>query len=727
MSRSRNEELMRELQLTFQAEAAEHLQTITQSLLQLERQSANGQDQKSLQDAFRAAHSLKGAARAVSLPDIEKLAHALENILQEARDNGLTLDADTCDVLYDTTDSIQRILDGKTVAIEQIMGRLNGINGKNGGNVPAPLPTQTITETDTPVAVAGEKTIRVSVNKLDDLMAQVGELLVAKISARQRQSDFHSIRNQFQNWDRTWREITTLSSHINGTMGQQLSEALAHHSEQVKTLMQSLNGHGQNIKSDEMRLDMVTTDLQDQVRRIRMLPFQTIALGLERAVRDAAHTEGKQVLFSIEGGDTELDKKVLETLKDPLLHLLRNAVNHGIEAPDVRQQVDKLEGGRVTLTIRQRGNEVHITVSDDGNGFDLESLQQAIQQRHNSGENGSVSESDLISMAFLPGISTAKMVTELSGRGVGLDVVRQQLETIHGRISVDNHPGQGASIKLVVPTSLVVTRGLMVRSGRERYVLPLLTIEKITEPADTFVARGKPMMTVDGKPLPLVRLAAVLEQSILDDEKTSKPMVVIISIADQRLGLLVDDVLTEQELAIKPLGQPLQRVRNVAGAALMGNGQPIVVLNPADLIKSALNTSFQTMPIASDDSPQPSVKARILVVDDSITTRTLEKNILEAAGFYVITAIDGIEALKRLDESHVDVVVSDIEMPNMNGFELAEHLRESNDYKHLPIILVTSLESQENKERGMLAGADAYIVKRGFDQAELLATIQSYL
>jgi len=185
--------------------------------------------------------------------------------------------------------------------------------------------------------------------------------------------------------------------------------------------------------------------------------------------------------------------------------------------------------------------------------------------------------------------------------------------------------------------------------------------------------------------------------------------------------------LTEQELAIKPLGQPLQRVRNVAGAALMGNGQPIVVLNPADLIKSALNTSFQTMPIASDDSPQPSVKARILVVDDSITTRTLEKNILEAAGFYVITAIDGIEALKRLDESHVDVVVSDIEMPNMNGFELAEHLRESNDYKHLPIILVTSLESQENKERGMLAGADAYIVKRGFDQAELLATIQSYL
>jgi two-component system chemotaxis sensor kinase CheA len=236
------------------------------------------------------------------------------------------------------------------------------------------------------------------------------------------------------------------------------------------------------------------------------------------------------------------------------------------------------------------------------------------------------------------------------------------------------------------------------------------------------------MMNVDGTPLPLAHLTNVLQRpSLEDDEPSAKPMVVVIGIADQRLGLLVDDILTEQELAVKSLGNPLQRVRNVTGAALLGDGKPVVVINPADLVKSALNSSARMLPIVSDNTPQTEFEAHILVVDDSITTRTLEKNILEAAGFDVITAVDGIEALKRLDESPVDLVVSDIQMPNMDGFALTQHLRENNDYKALPIILVTSLESQEDRERGMLAGADAYIVKRGFDQSELLSTIQKFL
>jgi two-component system chemotaxis sensor kinase CheA len=490
----------------------------------------------------------------------------------------------------------------------------------------------------------------------------------------------------------------------------------------MQTLMQAFGSLSQSITDDTVRLGMTTTSLQDSVRQVRMVPFQSLALGLERAVRDAAHTQAKQVAFHIDGGDTELDKKVLETLKDPLMHLLRNAVDHGIESPEKRQAAGKSVEGQVTLSIQQRGSEVRITVRDDGRGFDLDGLRQASGA---SDENGSFD--DPINLAFLPGVTTAQEVTALSGRGVGLDVVRKQLETIHGRISVDNTPGQGVSIELIVPTSMAITRGLMVRVGDEHYALPLLSIEKIVEPTEVFLVGGKSMLTIDDTPLPLVHLGSVLERSAPDDEPVANPLAIIMGIAEQRLALLVDDVLTEQELAVKPLGNPLKQVRNVTGAALQGNGQPIIVLNPADLVKSLHRATTLVTPVIAQNGQQTELRVRILVVDDSITTRTLEKNILEAAGFDVTTATDGIEALRRLDETPIDLVVSDIQMPNMDGFALTRHLRESGTYQELPIILVTSLESREDREQGMRAGADAYIVKRGFDQAELLTTIQQHL
>lgn len=266
-------------------------------------------------------------------------------------------------------------------------------------------------------------------------------------------------------------------------------------------------------------------------------------------------------------------------------------------------------------------------------------------------------------------------------------------------------------------------------------MLPLLSVEKIIEPDDHFEVGGKNMLKVDGTPLPVASLGAVLERPTPADEAPQKMLAVIMGAAEQRLALLVDDVLTEQELAVKPLGNPLKRVRNVTGTAVLGNGEPVVVLNPGDLVRSARQA--RPVPIqangkhngkhngkveATDDTPP-----HVLVVDDSITTRTLEKNILEAAGFRVTTATDGTEALRRLKENAVDLVVSDVQMPHMDGIGLVSHLRESGEYRDLPLILVTSLESREDRERGMMAGADAYIVKRGFDQAELLATIQRLL
>ena len=721
------EEVMHELLRSFQIEAVEYLQTLNQSLLQLERAADEKHRQALVQEAFRVAHSLKGAARAVDAEQIGTLAHSLESVLQQARSTDATIEASVCDVLYEILDAIQAALDGQDVDTPALQARLASVTDIEAGTAVSSPPEVLAEETpeETGFRTISDDTIRVAVSKLDTLMAQSGELLVSKISAEQRLSDLQIIREQLALWPRTWREIQAAMDHREGNGGR-LNDLLGRHHEHLQAISRSLDTLERAFHSDTIRLGMTTADLQADVRRVRMLPLQTITLGLERAVRDTARVEGKQVTFSVEGGEVELDKKVLETLKDPLLHLLRNAVGHGIEPPDARLAAGKPAEGHVRLAVRQRGNEVSLAVSDDGRGFDLEALRQAGR----NGASGALEDAlpeDALSLAFLPGVTTSPQVTAISGRGVGLDVVRQRIEAIHGRIVVDNMPGKGASIELVVPTSLAMTRGLLVRVGAEHFALPLLSIERIVEGLETFSVGGRQMIKVNDTPLPLVSLSTVLERPPSPNGSTSVTLAVIVSIAEQRLAIQVEDIVTELELAVKPIGDPLRRVRNVAGAALMGNGEPVVVLNPADLIRSARGVTAPSIQVGKSDQDRNKPVVHILVVDDSITTRTLEKNILEAAGYHVTTAINGLEALKRLEEHPIDLVVTDIQMPSLDGFALTRQIRGQPEYNRLPIILVTSLESQEDREQGMEAGADAYIIKRGFNQANLLTTIQQFL
>lgn len=784
------DDLLRELLQTFQTEAAEHLQTLNMALLALEVQPEAQRRQELLQEAFRAAHSLKGAARAVSLDQIEQLAHAMESVLEKARNADVHLPAVAYDVLYDVLDTIGALLQGQTVSVEPLISRLKSLDSPTPGSPlitasaaeptavedavgesapdtapssaeempaadhtvngarqaePSPLPAAAmdngatpavappseppapakVTSEEAPVkamSAGNEETIRVAIAKLDNLMAQVGELVVSRMNAEQRAADMQAIRYQFAGWTKVWREIKTLLPQVNGDAGKRLAEVLNRYQEQFQATSQDISRFDQRLRQDTLRLGIIASQLQDNVRHVRMVPFETLVPVLQRAVRDAARTENKQVAFNVTGGEVELDKKVLETLKDPFLHLLRNAVSHGIETPEERRRAGKPVEGRVTLSLQQRGAEVRITVRDDGAGFDLGGLRKAGGGKNGYSLDERASENDIIELAFLPGVTTTREVTALSGRGIGLDVVRQRLEALQGRIEVDSTPGKGSSIHLLVPVTLTISRGLLVQVGDERYVLPLLSVVKIIEPRNTFTVEGQTMLTVDGHTLPLVALSGLLDRPNTAQPAHNTPAV-IMAVAEQRLALLVDDVLTEQELAVKPLGKPLHRVRNVAGAALLGDGKPVVILNVADLVRSAKGVRKHVV-IHKHETLQEKANAHILVVDDSITTRTLEKNILETAGFEVTTATDGKEALHKLKEQHIDLVVSDVEMPNMDGITLTRHLREQSEYKDLPLILVTSLESRDDRERGMIAGANAYIVKRGFDQAELLKTIQ---
>lgn len=747
------DDMLRELLQTFQVEAAEHLQTLNTTLLSLEVRPEEKRRRELVQEAFRAAHSLKGAARAVSLDQIEQLANGMETVLQGARDAGVHLEAATYDILYDVLDTIGLLLQGQTVAIEPLISRL--IPGEESESaetpvsatpmieirpapaiakpLPAPAPPPQPTSLSAPtaddsrpkrLAASGDDTIRVAITKLDNLMAEVDELLVSRMNAEQRTAEMQHICQQNTVWPKLWQEVKSLLPHINDDVGKRLMEILSHYQEQSQSTTQEINHFNQRLRQDSQRLGIIVSQLQDNVRHVRMVPFETLVPGLQRTVRDAAHSEGKQAVFEVAGGEVELDKKVLETLKDPFIHLLRNAVGHGIETPEVRQNQGKPAEGCIRLTLHQRGAEVRISISDDGAGFDLNGLRQAGSKQNITSPDGA-SQNDIIELAFQPGITTSPEVTALSGRGIGLDVVRQQLEALQGYIEVESVSGKGATIHLVVPVTLTISRGLLVQVGNERYVLPLLSVLKIIRPQQTFTLEGQTMVSMEGVTVPLVSLAGLLNRSIPSPEGKGL-LTVIMAVAEQRLALLVDDVITELELAVKPLGKPLHRVRNIAGAALMGDGKPVVILNAAELVRAARG-NHKPMPILHQAVPQERTKAHILVVDDSITTRTLEKHILEASGYEVTTAMDGEQALQRLQAKGIDLVVSDVQMPNMDGIALTGYLRGNAEYQDLPIILVTSLESSEDRERGMEAGANAYIVKRGFNQEELLKIVQQLI
>lgn len=714
-----NDELMQELLSTFRYEAAEHLEAMNGALLQFERTDDPALRQQHIQTAFRAAHSLKGAARAVSQTELQTIAHAVETVFQRVRDEEAPLPPEQCDLLYDTLDAMGQLLGGDDVDTQAILVRLAAISPAQNG---APPPDAAGDGDDASAAHAEpdatpDETIRVSLRKLDGLMAEVGELLVSRISAAQRLTETRKINQLMLHWTKTWGELKLL---LKGQEDQRLMDVMFAHADVMQDLLEHFSDLEQDTYRDVMRLDMVTNSLQDRVRQVRMIPFRTQALTLERVVRDAARTENKAVDFEIIGEDTELDKKILELLKDPLVHLLRNAVGHGIEPTEERTAAGKLPQGQVKVLVQQRGSEVHINIYDDGRGFDEERLRQAYSQRY-----GDIPQTEqVVNLAFMPGVSTNAGVTEISGRGIGLDIVRERLQNLHGRVLVDTEAGEGTTSTLVVPISLAITRTLLVTVGAETYAVPLLSVEKILVPQNVITISGKPLLRVEGHSLPLVSLAQLLERP--NEREIQQQLALILAAGERQIAILVDDVITEQELAVKPLTAPIKHVRNVTGAALLGNGVPVIVLNPAELIRSYQGSGQVSVKMHNDTLEPQRPAVNVLVVDDSITTRTLERNILEAAGYNVITATDGVEALNRLQEHSVDVVVSDIEMPNMNGFELTAALRAHNDFAEMPVILVTSLERDEDRERGMHAGADAYIVKRGFDQAELLTIIDQF-
>ncbi|MGQ3073249.1 MAG: hybrid sensor histidine kinase/response regulator [Ferrovibrionaceae bacterium] len=741
--------LIQRLMATFVAELEEHVRALERDLLALEKGAEGETRRKLFEVLFRTAHSLKGAAGSVGVAPVEAAAHLTEEVLSGARDGRLPTDAAFFARLLPVVDAIgdagRRLRDNRALAGGPLDAALRGLAvlvGDRSVQPPAPPPPRPpaappVSETPAPGPAAGEWAgmVRVPAEKLDALMAQGSELLLVRHRAEARQQDAQALLDQIGTWQREWRRLESGLATLTKRDGQgsatalraQLDQAIGRHRDAFWRIERGMQRLSAELQRDRRLLDQVAVPIDQEIRRARMLPFAEACEGLDRVVRDLAAAGGRTADFVVEGHDIELDRSVLDGLKDSLLHLVRNAVDHGIEPAEQRAAAGKPSVARIVVSARRNGARVEVQVADDGRGLDIQAIRSRLVQ---AGLPVPDETAALARAIFAPGLSTATEVTALSGRGVGLDVVKTAVEAMRGTVDVEFTPGHGTRFMLGVPLTLTSVRAVLAAAGGRVFAIEAEQVLRVIRPAlaDLVAVEGRDMLVVDARPVPVVRLADLLGSAEPAAAIGARFIAIVLDVRGRRVAVVVDEVRAEREIVIRSLGRRLRRIAHVGGGTILPDGRVGLVLNAAELVDRAMEVATGGQFAAAGAAPATEAAARrLLVVDDSVTIRTLVKSILEGAGYEVMAAPDGAEAWAMLLEKGADLVVSDVEMPRMDGFTLTETIRASPRFRKLPVILVTAMESESDKARGLAAGADAYQVKSGFDQSALLSTIGQLL
>jgi two-component system chemotaxis sensor kinase CheA len=511
---------------------------------------------------------------------------------------------------------------------------------------------------------------------------------------------------------------------------QRLVEFLDYDREFVTYLQHDLAEHIRATDRDRSALEASTSEISDLIHDAVLLPVSSILAPFPGLVRQYSRNTGKQVDLLIEGGEIEVDRRILDSLKDPLMHLIYNSIDHGIEYPDIRSSLKKLLKGVVRIRVAPlSGGKVGIEVSDDGTGIDANIIRKAAVRSGliTEKEGAELTDAEAIWLIFRSGLSTSPVITEISGRGLGLAIVEDTVTRLGGYVTISSDRGKGTSIMMRVPVRLVTFRGVAVRLGSHVYVIPMQQVRQVLRvKPDTLIAQdGRSAIQLDNEMISVIRLSDILgvPYTIPVSDNDSQVSLVVIAYGAGQVACQVDEVIRVQEIVVRPLGSQLRRVKRIAGAAILGDGTLALVLDPPELIQESLRTGSLSAPVAGSRKAAPS----ILVVEDSVTSRAFLQMLLEREGYQVMTAMDGVEAFGILKEHEPDIVVSDVDMPRMNGFVLTEKIRSDNRLSGIPVVLVTSLDSAADQNHGIAVGADAYVVKSSFEKSSLLAVIRRLL
>ena len=733
-----DEDFLRKLREAFLIEAGEHLQAITAGLLGLEQAPPDARRREIIETIFRDAHSLKGAARAVSRGDIESVCQALESVFAQWKQSAPAVAPETFDLLNRAIDLLARRLrlpDDATGPAErtEITEMIRQLGG-----APAPaLPAATAPEPE-PAAAPEPETphlagaVRVRMVKLDTLLRRAEEMIGVKLTAGRTAAELHALGGVLAAWRKEWAKVRDLARP--GTVPKspaalaKLTGFLDWNQDYIHTIEKRIAALAASAAHDERSTGTLIDDLLADAKRLVMLPVATLLDVFPKLVRDLARAEGKEIALHLDGRDVEIDKRILHEMKDPLVHLVRNSIGHGLETPAERSAAQKPAVGTLTLAVAQLdGSKIEIRVTDDGRGIDSEKVRAAAVRGAllSADEAHALDENAALNLIFASGVSTSPVITEISGRGLGMAIVRERVERLGGTVAIETVRGAGTTFRIVLPVTLATFQGVLVSVGGQTFVIPTAKIERIKRvPRDDIrTVENRETIVHDSQAVALARLDEVLGLPPRAAE-AAQVEVVVLGTAERRIGFAVDTVLSEQEVLVKIIGKPLLRVRHIAGATILGSGTPALILNTAELLQSAVRLSAASHR-ARPRPAVPAVRARsILVVDDSITSRMLLKNILESAGYLVTTAIDGVDALTALKAGAFDLLVSDVEMPRMDGFDLTAKVRADKKLAELPVVLVTALGTPEHQARGAAVGANAYIVKSSFDQSNLLEVLR---
>jgi len=754
----------------FREEAAAQTRVLSDGLLALEHRPA---DAAALEACMRAAHSLKGAARIIGLQDGVDIAHVMEECFVGAQRGELQLTPAHIDVLLRGVDMLLRVGEAKPDApvtrahIDGFVARMASPESAaretaNGdGPQPAPdvdvyaqlqaqlqaealaqrqetpeaeptVPADAPAQQDTHASArTPDRMLRVRAANLDRVLSLSGEVLVESRWLKPFATSMLRLK-------RTQRETSRALDALYDTLAEHLDDAALAALADVRTSLNSMQ-HTLGARLDELdRFDRSSANLAqllyDEALQCRMRPFGDATHAYPRVVRDLARSLGKRVKFEIVGTSTQVDRDILDMLDAPLGHLLRNALDHGIESPDARIARGKPAEAHVTLEARHSAGKLLISVSDDGAGIDLDNVRASVIRRKlaDADTAARLSEQELLDFLLLPGFSMREQVTDVSGRGVGLDAVHEMVKAVRGTVRIVNEPGRGSRFVMQLPLTLSVVRSLLVDVGGEAYAFPLAHVRRTLElaRADIDMLEGQQHFAFDGKPVGLV----TAHQLLGAQAGVARESVSVVVIGDERetYGVAVDRFLGERMLVVQPLDPRLGKIRDIAAGALMENGDAVLIVDVDDLLRSVdkLVRGGQLDRIGRAHDVAARQRKHVLVVEDSLTVRELERKLLEKRGYAVTVAVDGMDgwnALHNQADGTFDLVVTDIDMPRMDGIELVTLIKRDPLFKAVPVMIVSYKDRDEDRRRGLEAGADYYLAKGSFHDEALLDAVRDLI